>query len=99
MLKPIGGRLVVEKRETQTQTDSGIIIPDTAREDGGPEIGLVTAVGKGARSMSGELIPMEVKVGDKVLYGRFSAQEIEHNGKTYLVLGEQDLIAVVVEDE
>ena len=98
MLKPIGGRLVVEKREPQTQTDSGIIIPDTAREGGEPEIGLCVAVGNGSRSMSGELIPMEVKVGDKVLYGRFSAQEIEHQGKTYLVLGEQDIIAVV-EDE
>jgi len=98
MLKPIGGRIVIEKKERQEQTASGIIIPDTAREDGGPEMGLVSAVGQGARSMSGELIPMEIKVGDKVLYGRFQAQEVEHNGKTYLVLGEQDIIAVV-EDE
>ena len=95
MLKPIGGRVVIEKKETQTQTESGIIIPDTAREGGEPEIGLVTAVGKGSRSMSGELIPLEIQVGDKVLYARFSAQEIQHKDKTYLVLGEQDVIAIV----
>ena len=99
MLKPIGGRVVIEKKETQTQTESGIIIPDTAMEGGEPQIGEVVAVGKGARSMGGELIPMEIEIGDKVLYGKFQAQEIQHNNKSYFVLGEQDIIAIVEDDE
>ena len=99
MLRPIGGRIVIEKKETQTQTESGIIIPDTAMEGGEPQIGEVVAVGKGARSMGGELIPMEIEIGDKVLYGKFQAQEIQHNNKSYFVLGEQDIIAIVEDDE
>ena len=93
--KPLHDRVLIEVLDSSEKTAGGIIIPDTAREGGEPEIGLVTAVGKGSRSMSGELIPLEIQVGDKVLYARFSAQEIQHKDKTYLVLGEQDVIAIV----
>ena len=95
MIKPIGARVVIEEKARKEQTESGIIIPDSARENGLPEHGTIVAVGNGSRSMTGELVPMEVKVGDKVLYGRFQAQEVEHKGKKLLVLGEQDIIAVL----
>ncbi|MBT7557735.1 co-chaperone GroES [Candidatus Woesearchaeota archaeon] len=100
MLRPIGARVVVEHRERQEKTESGIIIPDTAREDGLPDIGTIVACGKGSVShMTGERIPMEVSVGDDIYYGRFQAQELEYKGKKYLILGEQDIIAVIEEEE
>ena len=89
--KPLADRVLVEPEAAEEKTASGIIIPDTAKEK--PQKGKIVAVGIGTSDHK-----MSVKVGDKVLYGRFSAQEIEHQGKTYLVLGEQDIIAVV-EDE
>ena len=97
MLKPIDARVVIEKTERESQTSGGIILPDTAQE--APDTGIVVAIGPGSRSFTGELIPMSIKVGDKVLFARFAAHEIEHQGKKVLILMEKDIMAVVVEEE
>jgi chaperonin GroES len=92
-LKPLGDRLVVEPTEQQEQTASGIFLPETAKEK--PQEGKVIAAGPGARKENGERAPMEVKVGDKVLYARYSGTNIKLNGKEYLILKETDVLAVV----
>jgi chaperonin GroES len=92
-LKPLGDRLVVEPTEQQEQTASGIFLPETAKEK--PQEGKVLAAGPGARKENGERAAMEVKVGDKVLYARYSGTNIKLNGKEYLILKETDVLAVV----
>ena len=87
-IKPLGIRVLVEPTVTEERTPSGIIIPDTAKEK--PQSGVVIAVGSGSKDN-----PMEVKVGDKVIYGKFSGTEIEHNGKEYLILEQSDILAIV----
>ncbi|MDZ7847846.1 MAG: co-chaperone GroES [Owenweeksia sp.] len=81
-------RVLVEPMEAETQTASGIIIPDTAQEK--PQEGTVVAVGKGKKDE-----PMTVKNGDKVLYGKYGGTEIKHEGKDYLIMREADIFAVV----
>ena len=97
MLRPIDARIVVKKATRQEQTESGIILPDTAAEQGQTATGEVIAVGPGSRSMSGELMPMVIKVGDTILYVKYGGTEVEHNGEELMVLAEKDVIAVVEE--
>lgn len=92
-LKPLSDRLVVEPVEQQEQTASGIFLPETAKEK--PQEGKVVAAGPGARKENGERIVMDVKVGDKVLYAKYSGTNIKLSGKEYLILKETDVLAIV----
>ncbi|MDD3726139.1 MAG: co-chaperone GroES [Candidatus Ratteibacteria bacterium] len=92
-LRPLGDRIVVEPLEAEEKTKGGIILPDTAKEK--PQEGKVVAVGKGKTDDSGKLVPMEVKVGDKVLYGKYAGTEITIEGKEYMILREEDVLAVI----
>jgi chaperonin GroES len=92
-LRPLHDRVVVERVEQETKTASGILIPDAAAEK--PDQGLVLAVGNGKRNDKGDLIAMAVKVGDRVLFGKYSGQTVKLNGKELLVMREEDLFAVV----
>ena len=93
-LQPLGDRVVVKASEdAESRTPSGLVIPDTAKEK--PQIGEVIATGPGARDEEGDRIPMDVSVGDKVLYSKFAGTEVKLDGDEYLVLSERDLLAVV----
>ncbi len=93
-IKPIADRVVVEAAPAETITASGIYIPDTAQEK--PQKGTVVAVGPGKHAeASGTLIPMTVKVGDTVLYGKYAGQESQINGQDYLIMKESDIYAVI----
>jgi chaperonin GroES len=93
-LQPLGDRLIVEALEEEETTSSGIVLPDTAKEK--PQRGRVLAVGPGARSESGEVIPMEVAVGDEVIYSKYGGTEIKVGADEVLVLRESDVLAKVV---
>lgn len=86
--KPLADRVLVEPMAAETKTASGIIIPDTAKEK--PQEGTVVAVGAGKKDE-----PMTVKVGDKVLYGKYSGQELKLEGKDYLIVKEADLFGIL----
>ena len=95
MLRPIDARIVAKKPTRQEKTESGIILPDTVNEQGQTALGEVISVGPGSRSLTGELMPMSVSVGDTVIYTKFGGTEVEHNGETLIVLMEKDIIAIV----
>ena len=92
-LKPLGGRVIVEPIEQEEMTAGGIILPETAKEK--PQEGKVLAAGPGDRAEDGERIPMEVQIGDKVLYAKYSGTEVKMDGKKLLILRESDILAVV----
>lgn len=92
-IRPLGDRIVVEPLEAEEKTKGGIILPDTAKEK--PQKGKVVAVGKGRVDEDGKTIPMEVKVGDKVLYGKYAGTEITLDDKEYIILREEDILAIV----
>lgn len=92
-IKPLGDRIVVKPSPAEDKTKGGIILPDTAKEK--PVVGEVVAVGPGRKSDEGKLIPLDVKVGDKVLYGKYSGTETTIDGKEYLIMRESDIFAVV----
>ena len=87
-LKPLADRVLVEPSAAETKTTSGIIIPDTAQEK--PQKGKIVAVGEGT-----EENPVTVKVGDNVLYGKYSGTELKYEGKDYLIMKESDLLAII----
>ena len=92
-IQPLGDRVVVKPLEAEEKTKGGIVIPDTAKER--PQEGEVIAVGPGKRE-GDKVIPLEVKVGDKVLYGKYSGTEIrDKEGQEYLILREEDILAKV----
>ena len=93
MIKPLADRVLVEPQEAQTQTASGIFIPDTAKEK--PQQGKVVAVGAGRKNDKGEILPMEVRVGDKVLYGKYSGTEVKIDGEFYLIIKESEILAIL----
>ncbi|NIK11758.1 co-chaperone GroES [Alkalibacillus almallahensis] len=93
MLKPIGDRVIVELVEEESTTAGGIVLPDSAKEK--PQEGKVVAVGSGRVTDNGEKIALEVSEGDRVVYSKFAGTEIEKDGKEYLVLRENDILAVV----
>ena len=93
-IKPIADRVVVEAAPAEEKTASGIYIPDTAKEK--PQEGTVVAVGPGKYAeVTGNLVPLSVKVGDVVLYGKYGGTEITYEGKEYLIMRETDLYAVL----
>jgi len=92
-LKPLGSRLVVEPVEQEEVTAGGIVLPETAKEK--PQKGTVLAVGPGDRDDEGKRIPMDVKVGDKVLFAKYSGTEIKLDGKKLLILRESDILAIL----
>ena len=92
-LKPLGGRVIIEPIEQEEMTAGGIILPETAKEK--PQEGKILAAGPGDRDDDGKRIAMEVKVGDRVLYAKYSGTEIKVDGKKLLILRESDILAVV----
>ena len=92
-LKPLADRILVKPAPAEEKTASGIIIPDTAKEK--PMQGEIVAVGKGRMTEDGKLIPLELKVGDKVLYGKYSGTEITVDGTEYLIMIEADVYAII----
>jgi chaperonin GroES len=92
-LRPLADRVVIKRIESETKTASGIVIPDNAAEK--PDQGEVIAVGPGKKNDKGEVIAMNVKVGDRVLFGKYSGQTVKVNGDELLVMREEDLFAVV----
>ena len=95
--RPLHDRVVIKRIEAEEKTTGGIIIPDTAKEK--PQQGEVIAVGPGGRDESGKLIPIDVKVGDRVLFGKWSGTEVKLEGVEYLIMKESDLMGVLVEAE
>ncbi len=91
-LKPLGDRVVVKPGEKEEMTKSGIVLPDTAKEK--PQEGEIVAVGTG-KYEDGKQIPLEVKVGDKVVYSKYGGTEIKNDGDDYLILRESDILAIV----
>ena len=92
-IRPLHDRIIVERLEEETTTASGIIIPDSAKEK--PMQGDVIAVGKGKVTEDGKILPLDVKVGDKVLFGKYSGTEIKIEGNEYLMMREDDVLGVV----
>ena len=92
-LQPLSDRVVVKPEEAEEKTASGIILPDTAKEK--PQIGKIVAVGKGKMSDSGNVIKMNLKVNDKVLYGKYSGTEISFKGDDLLIMRESDILATL----
>ena len=92
-LRPLHDRVIVKRLEQETKTASGIVIPDAAAEK--PDQGEVLAVGAGKRNDRGDLIALNVKVGDRVLFGKYSGQTVKVDGEELLVMREEDLFAVV----
>lgn len=92
-LRPLGDRVWVEPIEQEEVTASGIILPETAKEK--PQEGKVLAVGLGLRLDNGERQPLDVKVGDRVLFAKYAGTEIKHNGSKHLIMRESDILAIV----
>ena len=93
--RPLHDRVVVKRVEEEGKTKGGIIIPDTAKEK--PSQGEVTAVGPGGRDEAGKLIPIDIKVGDRVLFGKWSGTEVKIDGQELLIMKESDVMGVLEE--
>jgi chaperonin GroES len=93
--RPLHDRVVIKRIDADDKTAGGIIIPDTAKEK--PQQGEVVAVGRGGRDESGQLVPLEVKVGDVVLFGKWSGTEVKIDGLDYLIMKESDVMGVIDE--
>jgi chaperonin GroES len=92
--RPLHDRVVVKRADAETKSSGGIIIPDTAGEK--PQQGEVVAVGPGGRDEAGKLIPIDIKKGDKVLFGKWSGTEVKIDGKDLLIMKESDVMGVLV---
>jgi chaperonin GroES len=92
-IKPLEDRIVVQANEAETTTASGIVIPDTAKEK--PQEGTVLAVGPGRIDDNGNRVPLDVKVGDVVLYSKYGGTEVKYAGEEYLVLSARDVLAII----
>jgi chaperonin GroES len=91
--RPLHDRVVVKRVEEDTKTKGGIIIPDTAKEK--PQQGEIVAVGPGARDEAGKVVPLDVKPGDKVLFGKWSGTEVKIDGEDLLIMKESDILGVL----
>src|ERR1700758_4187650 len=91
--RPLGDRVLVKRVEEESKTKGGIIIPDTAKEK--PQEGEVLAVGPGARDEGGKLVPLDVKVGDRILFGKWSVNEIKLDGEELLIMKESAVMGVI----
>src|ERR1700752_2299901 len=94
--RPLHGRVVVRRIDAEAKSKGGIIIPDTAKEK--PQQGEIIAVGPGGRDEAGKLIPIDVKVGDRVLFGKWSGTEVKIEGTEYLIMKESDIMGVLVQE-
>ena len=92
-IQPLGDRVVIEASEAKEKTKGGIVLPDTAKEK--PQEGKVVAIGKGRVADDGKIVPLEAKVGDNVLYGKYSGTEVNIDEKEYLIVKEEDILAIV----
>jgi chaperonin GroES len=92
-VKPLADRVLVKPAAAEEKTKSGIIIPDTAKEK--PMQGEVIAVGQGKLTEDGKLTPLQVKVGDKILYGKYAGTELTFDGNEYLIMRESDIFAII----
>ena len=92
-IRPLQDRVIVRRIAEEEKSKGGIIIPDTAKEK--PQEGKIVAVGKGKMSDEGKLIPVEVKVGDKILFAKYSGSEIKIDGEEHLIMREEDILGVV----
>ena len=95
--RPLHDRVVVKRIDAEEKTSGGIIIPDTAKEK--PQEGEVVAVGPGGRDETGKLIPIDVKAGNRVLFGKWSGTEVKIDGVEYLIMKESDIMGILVEAE
>lgn len=95
-LKPLGNRVVIEPIEQDDKTASGIILPETAKEK--PQKGTIIAAGPGEANDKGDLVALQVKEGDTVMYAKYAGTEIKLDGKKLLILRESDLLAILLED-
>ena len=91
--RPLHDRVVVRRVESEAKTAGGIIIPDTAKEK--PQEGEIVAVGPGARDEAGKLVPLDVKAGDRILFGKWSGQEVKVDGEDLIIMKETDILGVV----
>ena len=94
-IKPLGERVVVKALESEEKTKSGIVLPDTAKEK--PQKGTVIAVGPGRVLDNGQKLPLEVKVGDKVLFAKYAGTEVKLDEDEYMVLKENDILAIIAD--
>ena len=92
-LRPMHDRIIVKRLEEETKTAGGIFIPETAKEK--PQRGEVVAVGKGKVTEEGKVMPMDVKKGDKVLFGKYAVTEVKIDGQEYLIMREDDILGVI----
>jgi chaperonin GroES len=92
-IRPLQDRVIVRRLEEQEKTKGGIIIPDTAKEK--PQEGKVVAVGKGKITEGGKVIPLDVKVGDKILFGKYAGTEIKIEGEEHLIMREEDILGII----
>ena len=92
-IKPLHDKVLIKRVDEETKTAGGIIIPDTAKEK--PSEGIVEAVGNGFRAEDGKILPMTVKAGDRVLFGKWAGTEIKLNGETRLIIKESDILAII----
>ncbi len=92
-MRPLGDRVILKPLPTEERTRGGVILPDTAKEK--PQQGEVCAIGAGRVLENGDKVPMEVKVGDRVLYGKYSGQEVKIEGDEYLIVKESDILGIL----
>ncbi|MGX9182178.1 co-chaperone GroES [Mesorhizobium sp. BHbdii] len=91
--RPLHDRVVVRRVESESKTAGGIIIPDTAKEK--PQEGEIIAVGSGARDEAGKLVPLDVKAGDRILFGKWSGTEVKLSGEDLLIMKESDIMGII----
>ena len=92
-IRPLQDRVIVQRVDEEEKTKGGIIIPDTAKEK--PQEGKVVAVGKGKVNDDGKITPLDVKAGDKILFGKYSGTEVKLSGEEYLIMREDDILGVI----
>jgi chaperonin GroES len=92
-IRPLQDRIIVKRLEEEEKTKGGIIIPDSAKEK--PQEGKVIAVGKGKLTDEGKLIPLDVKVGDRILFGKYSGTEVKIDGEEHLIMREEDILGII----
>lgn len=93
MIRPLQDRILVKRIEAEEKTTGGIIIPDTAKEK--PQEGKVIAVGKGKRKDTGDVLPLDVQVGDSILFSKYGGTEVKIDGNEYLIMREDDILGVI----
>lgn len=92
-LRPLQDRILVQRIEEETKTAGGIYIPDTAKEK--PQMGLIISVGNGKKTEDGKVIPVDLKAGDRVLFGKYSGTEVKVEGEEFLIMREDDILGVI----